>query len=321
MALEAGSDEAIRTLVTVRDWLRYAVGRFNRAKLTFGHGTINSVDEAAFMILEALRLPIDDINPWLDARLLDMERYRLAELIEARVKRRLPAAYLLNAAYIQGRRFYVDERVIVPRSYIGELIAADGLAAVVDDARQVRSVLDLCTGSGCLALLAAEAWPDATIDATDISVDALLVAQKNIANWGMGSHIKLLQGDGFAPVADRRYDLIIANPPYVAAAEVAAFSAEYRAEPELAHAGGRDGLDLVRRILAGAAGHLTPSGKLVVEIGTGRHILEAERPDLAFLWLDSANSTGEVFALEAAALAPAAKKPDRKPRAKTKSTR
>jgi len=317
--MEAGNDEAIRGLVTVRDWLRYAVGRFNRANLGYGQGTANALDEAAFLILETLRLPIDDINPWLDARLLDMERYALSERIETRAKRRVPAAYIVNAAYVQGRRFYVDERVIVPRSYIGELIGRGRLAAAMATDTPPADILDLCTGSGCLAILAAEAWPAAAIDATDISVDALLVAQKNVTAHGLDQRVRLLQGDLFAPVADKRYDLIIANPPYVAEAEIAAFRREHRAEPQIAHAGGADGLDIVRRILADAAAHLKPAGTLVVEIGTGRQFLSRERGDLEFLWLDTDESEGEVFALGAKALAPAAARPEPKRRSKAKA--
>lgn len=319
MALEAGSDEAIRSLVTVRDWLRYAVGRFNRAGLGYGHGTSSALEDAAFLILETLRLPIDDINPWLDARLLDMERYMLAERVETRVKRHVPTAYLVNAAYVQGRRFYVDERVIVPRSYIGELIAINRLSAAVAENAPVTDILDLCTGSGCLAILAAEAWPTASVDASDISVDALMVAQKNVAAYRLDQRVHLLQGDLFAPVADRRYDLIIANPPYVAQASIDAFPREHRAEPPIAHAGGTDGLDIVRRILTDAAAHLKQSGTLVVEIGRGRSVLQHERPDLDFLWLDTEASEGEVFAVTAEALAPAIAKPEAKRRSRAKA--
>jgi ribosomal protein L3 glutamine methyltransferase len=293
----------VRDLVTVRDWLRYAVGCFTRAALTYGHGTATALDEAAFLILEALRLPIDDINPWLDARLLEAERARIADLIEARVSRRVPAAYLVNAAYIQGRRFHVDERVIVPRSYIGELLLNDGFSTVVDGPETVSRVLDLCTGSGCLAILAAEVFPDARVDAVDLSADALAVAEKNVGQYGLEGRVQLFRGDLFEPIGEARYDLILANPPYVATAEVHAFTPEYCAEPTLAHHGGVDGLDLVRRILSGAREHLTPAGAIVVEVGTGRSALEHHLPDLPFLWLDSEDSEGEVLALPASALA------------------
>jgi ribosomal protein L3 glutamine methyltransferase len=299
------TDEAVETLQTVRDWLRYAISRFNAAGLVYGHGTSNAVDEAAFLILHTLNLPIDQLDPWLEARLMRAERQALQSVIEARIETRKPAPYLTNTVYIGVHRFYVDERVIVPRSYIGELLARDGLSAVIEDAGRVERVLDLCTGSGCLAILAALVFPEAQIDAVDISADALAVAARNVSDHHLGAQVNLLEGNLFGPVHGRRYDLIIANPPYVARAKADAFPPEYDAEPPLAHRGGEDGLDLVRQIIAEARDHLQPGGTLVVEIGTGRHILEPERPDLPFLWLDTAESEGEVFALRASDLAAA----------------
>jgi len=293
-------------LLTVRDLLRYAVSRFGAAKIAFGHGTTTALDEAAFILLEGLALPIDDLAPWLEARLTRPEREKLLGLIEARVTTRKPAPYLLGRAYIQGIPFRVDERVIIPRSYIGEMmmtgaLAGDG-AGPVPDPFAVERVLDLCTGSGCLAILAAMAFPEASVDAVDLSSEALEVAKLNVADHEMGDRVTMLHGDLFAPLKGRRYDLIIANPPYVAKGEVDAFPAEFKAEPVMAHLGGADGLDIVRRILATASDHLTPDGGLLCEIGTGRDILEEEF-DLPFLWLDSAESEGEVFWLTAADLA------------------
>jgi len=290
----------IDELVTVRDWLRYATSRFSAEGLVFGHGTETAFDEAAFLILSALHLPIHQLEPWLDARLTQAERAGLAEIVRARIETRKPAAYLVGEAWIKGHRFYVDERVIVPRSYIGELMES-GLAAVVADPEAVGRVLDLCCGSGCLAILAALAFPEATVDAADISRDALEVAARNVADYGLGDRVALRQSDLFAGI-DGTYDLIISNPPYVTAEAVAAFPPEYRAEPRLAHLGGEDGLDLVRRILADAPGHLTAQGTLVVEVGLAREALETEYPDLPFLWLDTERSEGEVFALPAAEL-------------------
>ncbi len=293
-------------LVTVRDLLRYAVSRFSAEKVSFGHGTTTALDEAAFILLEGLSLPIDDLAPWLEARLTRPERERLLGLIEARISTRKPAPYLLGRAYIQGVPFRVDERVIIPRSYIGEMMMTGALtgdgAGPVPDPFAVERVLDLCTGSGCLAILAAMAFPEASVDAVDLSADALEVAKLNVADHEMGERVALVQGDLFAPLKGRRYDLIIANPPYVAQGEVDAFPAEFRAEPVMAHLGGADGLDIVRRILAAAGEHLTPDGGLLCEIGTGRDILEEEF-DLPFLWLDSAESDGEVFWLTAKDLA------------------
>jgi ribosomal protein L3 glutamine methyltransferase len=292
---------AIDDLLTVRDWLRYATSRFSAADLVFGHGTDAPLDEAAFLILSALHLPVDQLEPWLEARLTRDERSGIAGLIEARVTTRKPAPYLVNAAWIRGRKFYVDERVIVPRSYIGELLD-DGLSAVVPDAEEVEQVLDLCTGSGCLAILAALAFPNAAVDAVDISPDALDVAARNVGDYGLADRVTLHKSDLLAGLGPRKYDLIISNPPYVTSEAVAAFPPEYQAEPELAHLGGEDGMDLVRRILRDAAGYLAPGGVLVVEIGMGRETLETEYPDLPFLWLDTEQSEGEDFALGAEAL-------------------
>jgi ribosomal protein L3 glutamine methyltransferase len=301
------TDPAIEDLVTLRDWLRYAVSRFNNAGIVYGHGTSGALDEAAFLVLRALDLPPDQLDPWLDARLTHAERAMLAALIKARVETRTPAPYLLNEAWIKGHKFYVDERVIIPRSYIGELLD-QGLSAAVPDPEALGSVLDLCTGGGSLAILAALTFPDAAVDAVDISLDALAVARRNVVDYGLEDRIRLIDGDLFSALNDERYDLIISNPPYVDAEAVAAFPPEYKAEPVLAHAGGPDGLDLVRRILAGAANHLTPEGVIVVEIGHGRANLERDYPHLPFLWLDTDESEGEVFALMARDLAPAPQK-------------
>jgi ribosomal protein L3 glutamine methyltransferase len=288
-------------LSTVRDFLRFAISRFNQAELVYGHGTDNAFDEAAFLVLEALHLPIDNLEPFLDARLLQSEKDQMAALIEARVTARKPLPYLLNKAYIQGVPFFVDERVIVPRSYIGEIMA-DGVFAghedsLIPDPDGVETVLDLCTGSACLAILAAMRFDNAQVCAADLSKEALEVAEINVGRHRLQARIGLFQGDLFAPLGARKFDLILANPPYVAQAETEAFDAEYRAEPLMAHVSGADGLDLTRRILAEAAAHLTENGLLICEIGTGRALLEAEFPDLRFLWLDTENSEGEVFSL------------------------
>jgi ribosomal protein L3 glutamine methyltransferase len=288
-------------LITIRDWLRFAVSKFSEAKLVFGHGASNAVDEAAYLILHTLHLPIDQLEPWLDARLTKAERTQVAAIIEKRVVSRKPAAYLTKEARIGPHAFYVDERVIVPRSYIGELLNHDAMG-LVPEATRVTRVLDLCTGSGCLAILAALAFEHATVDAADISDDALAVARHNIATYELMDRVTPLHSDVFLDLGDRRYDLILANPPYVTEAAVAAFPAEYKAEPVLAHVAGHDGLSITRRILADAANHLTPEGTLIVEIGHGRAAIEAEWPNLPFLWLDTEESSGEVFALPAAAL-------------------
>jgi ribosomal protein L3 glutamine methyltransferase len=294
-------------LHTLRDFLRFAVSRFNQAELVFGHGTDNAFDEAAFLVLEALCLPIGNLEPFLDARLLGTEKRRLAELIEARVISRKPLPYLLNKAYIQGVPFFVDERVIVPRSYIGEILAGEMFAghedSLIPEPESVETILDLCTGSACLAVLAAIRFENAHVCASDLSEEALEVAKINVEKHRLHARIKLFQGDLFAPLGARKFDLILANPPYVAEAEAAAFDAEYRAEPIMAHVSGPDGLDVTRRILTEAPRYLSESGLLICEIGTGRAILEEEFPLLPFLWLDTEFSEGEVFALTKDALA------------------
>jgi ribosomal protein L3 glutamine methyltransferase len=300
-------------LVTIRDWLRFAVSKFSEAKLSFGHGASSALDEAAYLVLHTLHLPIDQLEPWLDARLTKTERGQVAAIIEKRVVTRKPAAYLTNEAWLGPYAFYVDERVIVPRSYIGELLNRDA-AALVPEAGQVQRVLDLCTGSGCLAILAALTFEGAKVDAVDISDDALAVARQNIDTYGLNDRVTPLHSDVFADLGDRRYDLIIANPPYVTEAAVAAFPAEFKAEPMLAHSAGADGLSITRRILADAAKYLEPNGTLIVEIGHGRDAVETEWPHLPFLWLDTEESSGEVFSLPASALGAA--KPARARKAK-----
>jgi ribosomal protein L3 glutamine methyltransferase len=307
----AKGEQQLRHLRTVRDWIRYAVSRFSAAELAYGHGTASAFQEASYLVLHALHLPIDQLEPWLDARLLPTERREVSATIERRIATRKPAAYVTHQAYIQRYSFFVDERVIVPRSYIGELLCqqisnpSESWHLGFDPAG-VATILDLGTGSGCLAILAALAFPESTIDATDISPDALAVAARNVAEYGLQRRIALRQSDLFAALADRRYDLIITNPPYVSEGALAAFPPEFAAEPHVAHAGGADGQDIVRRILATAGKHLTGRGSLLVEVGTGRPILAAEYPKLPFLWLDTAESEGEVFQLPATALQAAA---------------
>ncbi len=291
------ADERLATFATPRDWFRYAVSRFQAARLVFGHGATNAVDEAAFLVLEGLNLPIDALDPFADAKLLITERRRLDALIEARVVTRKPAAYLLQRAYIQGVPFYVDERVIVPRSFIGELLFSGlvGDGGLIEEPERVGRALDLCAGGGSLAILAARVFPNAVIDAVDISPDALAVAERNVDEHGLSARIRLVESDLFAALGHDRYDLILANPPYVQAAAAAAFPPEYAAEPRLAHVGGKDGLAVVRRIVREARGRLTPEGALICEIGQGRERFEAEFPELNVVWLDTRESEGEVF--------------------------
>lgn len=298
-------DELARELVTLRDFWRYAISRFNAAELAYGHGTSTAGDDAAFLLLDSLDLPIDTLDPFLDARLLPHERKLLAERIEERVTTRKPSSYITGHSYIQGVRFHVDERVIVPRSHIGEILFSEYLnpngSNFLPDPMQVTSAVDICTGSGCLAVLAAKFFPQASIDAVDLSADALEVAKRNLAEHEVEDQVNLFQGDLFAPLSGRTYDLIITNPPYVDHAALADYPAEYQAEPRMAHDGGEDGLDLVRKILDAAPAYLNPEGVLICEIGSGREILEEEYPHLDFVWLETEQSQDAVFLLSAEA--------------------
>jgi len=293
-------------LVTLRDYWRYAISRFNAANLSFGHGTTTAGDDAAFLLLDTLDLPIDALDPFLDARLLPAERRLLAERIEARVTTRKPSSYLTGRAYIQGVRFLVDERVIVPRSHIGEILFREYLgpngSSFLPDQMMVESAVDICTGSGCLAVLAAKFFPNAAVDAVDLSADALEVAKLNLREHEVEQQVSLHQGDLFQPLAGRKYDLIITNPPYVDHDAMDGFPAEFRAEPSMAFDGGVDGLDLVRTLLADAANHLNPEGGMICEIGSGREILEEEFPGLDFVWLETEESQDAVFWISAEAL-------------------
>ncbi|MFN7112899.1 MAG: 50S ribosomal protein L3 N(5)-glutamine methyltransferase [Alphaproteobacteria bacterium] len=287
------------SLETVRDFLRYATSAFTRAELFFGHGTFTPHDEAAYLVLQGLDLPVDELEIYLDARLLPRERERLAGFIDARIKTRKPLAYILKRAWLAGVPFYVDERVIVPRSYIAELLNTQIVCsddfAIVPDPYEISSVLDLCTGSGCLAILAAHTFPDATVDAADLSPEALEVAKINVDDSLHKDRITLYQGDLFAPLQGKKYDLIITNPPYVDAEDMTDMPPEYLHEPRMALAAGDDGLDLVRRILREAPDHLNEGGIMVLELGYSAAALVEQYPDIDFQWLDTENSTGEVF--------------------------
>ncbi|MBO9355253.1 50S ribosomal protein L3 N(5)-glutamine methyltransferase [Bordetella petrii] len=288
-------------LQTLRDLIRYGVSRLREAGVALGHGSDNAWDEAVYLVLHALHLPLDTLDPFLDARVLPDERARVLDLLDRRVAQRLPAAYLTQEAWLCGHRFYVDPRVIVPRSPIAELLD-QGLAPWVD-AESVQSALDMCTGSGCLAILAALAFPGAQVDAVDLSPDALEVARRNVADYGLQDRLALHRGDLFDQLPPRAYDVIVCNPPYVNSASMAALPDEYRHEPGLALAGGADGMDLVRRILAAAPAYLSPQGVLVLEIGHERAHFEAAFPALQPMWLDTEAATDQILLLTQAQLA------------------
>ena len=291
----------INELSTLRDWLRWAVSRFGEARLTFGHGTTNAYDEAVYLLLHALHLPLDRLEPFLDAHLTQSERAQLAQLFARRIDDRVPAAYLTREAWLGEFRFYVDERVLIPRSLIAELLP-DGLAPFVGDAERVTSALDLCTGSGCLAILLAHAYPNADVDAADIASDALAVAQRNVSDYGLAARVNLIRSDLFENLPEKSYDLIISNPPYVTSIAMDALPREYRHEPTLALEGGDDGMDAVRVILRDAPKFLSPRGALVVEVGNNRDAAEAAFPRLPFTWLQTASVDDGVFVLNREAL-------------------
>ncbi len=288
-------EEAASTFQTVRDLMRFAVSRFNEAELTYGHGTQNAYDEAAYLILSALNLPIQQLEPYLDARLLPGEVADVLALIRRRAEERVPVAYLTNEAWQGEFNFYVDERVLVPRSFIYELLG-EPMAPWIEHPELVHRALDLCTGSGCLAIQMAHHYPDADIDAVDISLDALEVASINIQNYGLEDRIQLIHSD-LVEGLEEPYDLIVSNPPYVDADSVAALPAEYLHEPELALGSGQDGLDATHVILQNAARLLNPQGVLLVEIGHNRDVLEAAYPSLPFVWMETQSGDGFVFLL------------------------
>lgn len=283
---------------TLRDLLRYAVTRFNTAKLFFGHGSSNALDEAAYLILHTLKLPLDKLDPFLDARLLPDEIDAVLRVIEQRATERIPAAYITSEAWLGGYRFYVDPRVIVPRSFIAELIP-EQFSPWVSDPESITGILELCTGSGCLPIMLADAFPNAQIDAVDISTDALAVARRNVEEYALQDRIMLIESDLYANVPNKKYDLIITNPPYVNSGSMGKLPEEYRREPQIALAGGADGMDLVRKIVAGAAQRLTKQGILMVEIGNERAHAEAAFPALELTWLSTSAGDDMVFLLTA----------------------
>jgi len=291
------AESIAQQLRCIRDLLRYAVTRFNQAGLNFGHGSDNAYDEAAYLILHTLHLPLDRLEPFFDAVLLPEEILGVLSVIERRVSERLPAAYITQEAWLGECRFYVDERVIVPRSHIAELID-EGFTTWLPDSDKVKRALDLCTGSGCLAILLALGFPGATVDAADLSVGALQVARRNVDDYGLSKRVKLVQSDLFDGLVGTRYQLIVSNPPYVDEASMRSLPQEYQHEPVQALAGGRDGLDLVRRILEQARKQLSPGGILVVEVGNGRQAVEDAFPDLQPTWLETRAGGDQVFLVE-----------------------
>jgi len=283
---------------TLRDLLRHAVTRFMTEGLFFGHGSSSAYDEAAYLILHTLKLPLVKLDPFLDARLLPEEIAAVLAIIDRRTSERLPAAYLTNEAWLTDYRFYVDQRVIVPRSYIAELIP-EHFQPWIGDAWNVHNVLELCTGSGCLAIMLADAFPNAHVDAVDLSTDALEVAKRNVEDYQLEKRIHLIQSDLYDKVPSKKYDLIVSNPPYVNSTAMSSLPAEYRHEPHMALAGGKDGMDLVRRIVKEAKHRLTAKGLLIVEIGNEFAHAETAFHDLGLTWLSTSAGDASVFLLTA----------------------
>ncbi|MES2933578.1 MAG: 50S ribosomal protein L3 N(5)-glutamine methyltransferase [Pseudomonadota bacterium] len=283
---------------TPRDLFRYAITRFNTAELFFGHGSSNALDEAAYLILHTLKLPLETLDPFLDARLLPEEVQTLLQVIKRRADKREPAAYITNEAWLGTYRFYVDERVIVPRSFIAELIP-EQFSPWVSDPDAITDILELCTGSGCLPIMLADAFPNAQVVTADISADALAVARRNVADYELEDRITLVESDLYTKVPNKKYDLIITNPPYVNSASMGKLPQEYLHEPQIALAGGADGMDLVRKIVAGAAERLTENGILMVEVGNERAFAEAAFPELELTWVTTSAGDDMVFLVTA----------------------
>jgi ribosomal protein L3 glutamine methyltransferase len=283
-------------LLTIRDWIRYAVSQFEASDVFYGHGTDNGYDEAVWLIMSALHLPMDTLNNFLDARITKEERFKLVDFIEQRICKHTPTAYLLKEAWLQGLKFYVDERVLIPRSFIAELLA-EGLSSWIEFPEMVESAADICTGSGCLGILLANVFPNAEVDVIDISQDAIDVANINIANYGLQGQITAIKSDMFSALKGKRYDLIISNPPYVDAPSMATLPQEYQNEPQLALGSGIAGLDHTHTILREAGNYLNNDGILIVEIGHNREALEAAYPNIIFNWLEVSSGNEFVFLL------------------------
>lgn len=283
---------------TIRDLLRYAVSRFNKEKLSFGHGSDNAFDEAVYLILHTLSLPLDRLEPFLDAKLLPTEIADIMSIIERRVTERVPAAYLTHEAWLQGYSFYVDRDVIVPRSFIAELIV-EQFAPWVNDPDSIVNILELCTGSGCLAIMMADQFPNAHVDAVELSPPALAIAQTNINNYGMQDRVHLHHADLYDGIPEKQYQLIVTNPPYVNQDSMGRLPLEYKAEPAMALAGGIDGMDIVRRIVKTAGKRLTDDGLLIVEIGNEAEHAVAAFPELVLTWLTTSGGEDRVFLLTA----------------------
>jgi ribosomal protein L3 glutamine methyltransferase len=288
------SIDAQANLRTIRDVLRYAVTRMSEAGVFFGHGQVDAVDEALFLVLRSLQLPLERADLFLDAFLTHAEINSLIQAVDQRARKRMPAAYILREAWLQGYRFYVDERAIIPRSFLAELLK-DGLAPWVQQPEAVADVLDMCTGSGCLAIMAADAFASAHVDAVDISPDALAVAKRNITDYQLAKRVTAVQSDLYGDLPNKRYDIILCNPPYVTDESMATLPREHQQEPKVALAGGADGMAIVRRLVRGARSYLKRGGLLFVEVGGGRAAAEQALKDVPLTWLTTSDGDDTVF--------------------------
>ncbi len=289
--------QILNELSSIRDWLRYAVSQFEDSDVFFGHGTSNAYDEAVWLIFGFLHLPHDTIENFLDAHLTSKEKKDLSFLIEKRINDKIPTAYLLNEAWLRDYKFYVDERVIVPRSLIAESLS-ENLYPWIDDPEKIYSALDLCTGSGCLGIMMAHSFQNAMIELVYLSEKALQLAEINVNHYGLHDRIELIQSDLFNGLEGKKYDLIISNPPYVNQTSVDSFPMEFLKEPSMALGSGEDGLDHTIRIIHEAKQYLNDDGMLIVEIGHNKEILLKKFPKLQFQWLDVSLGNDFVFMLE-----------------------
>ncbi len=287
-------DDPIHNLKTVRDVFRWAITEMEAADLTYGHGSPSSWDDASFLVCRGLKLPFEHFETFYDAALTHKELTHLVHLIDRRVHEKHPTAYLLRESWLTGHQFYIDERALIPRSFIAELLE-ENLEPWVEDPWAVESVLDLCTGSGCLAILAQGTFPNAQVTGSDLSEDALEVAKINRRDYDMEESLELVQGDLFENLQGRTFDLILSNPPYVTQAAMDALPAEYRHEPDMALGAGDDGMDVIRRMLPEAASHLNPGGMLIVELGDNANFCEEAFPGLPLTWLATSGGDDQVF--------------------------
>lgn len=289
----------IEELATIRDYVRHGVSKFNKENLSYSHGTDNAFDEAVYLIFDLLDLPIEKLETFLDANLTELERESVVDIIDKRIKTRKPTPYLTNKLYIKEHCFFVDERVNIPRTFLAELLMSDLIGGkdfnLIDEPREIKSVLDLCSGSSFLSIIASEIFPDAKIDCVDVSKDALEVAKVNLKNYKLENRITLNQGDLYEPVQGKKYDLIVANPPFLSSSDLRYMPSEYSHEPKRAIEAGAEGITIIKHIIDNASDYLTENGMLLCEVGTAKEELEKAYPGLDFMWFDVEHNKHHAF--------------------------